>query len=130
MLQASSHLFCARRSEDGPSDASVEETITYEASKSGFMARTPAANDGNVVRLGERGGVAVDNFVGSVKQERWVGKGEGVEGGQDGMSGISEIVLSCWDEMSVPEQLGKMKCSTVGDIPDIFMRANMNPCYG
>lgn len=68
MLQARSHLFCTRRSEDSAGDASCEETVAHETSKSGFMARTTAADDRNVVRLGERRGVAVDNLVGAVEQ--------------------------------------------------------------
>lgn len=68
MLQARPHLFCTRRSEDSAGDASCEETVAHETSKSGFMARTTAADDRNVVRLGERGGVAVDNLVGAVEQ--------------------------------------------------------------
>ena len=96
MLQARSHLFCAWRSEDGTGDASVKETVAHKASESGLMARTTTTDDGNVMRLGERRGVAVDNFVGGVEQERWVGKGEGVEGRKDGMGGISEVVLCCW----------------------------------
>ena len=74
MLQASSHLFCAWRCEYGAGDASSKETVAYEPSESGFMARTTAADDGNVVGFGERRGVAVDNLVGFVEQERWIGK--------------------------------------------------------
>ena len=106
MLQACSYLFCSRRSEDGAGDASSEETVAHKASESGFMARTTAADDGNVVRLGERREVAVDNFIEGVDQERWVGKGEGVERGKDGVSGISEVVLCCWGKMSAPGPLG------------------------
>lgn len=51
MLQTRSDLFCARGSEDSASDASGEETITYKPSKSGFMARTTAADDRDVVGL-------------------------------------------------------------------------------
>ena len=105
MLQARSHLFRAWRSEDGAGDASGEETVAHEASEPRFMARTTAADDGNVVRLDNRRGVAVDNFVGSVEQERWVGKGQGVEGRKDGMCGITEVVLCCLSEMSTPGQL-------------------------
>lgn len=111
MLQARSHLFSAWRSKNGAGDASSEETVAYEASESGFMARTTAANDGNVVRLGERRGVTVHNFVGSVEQQRWVCQGEGMEGGKYGMGGIGEVVLCCWGEMSAPGQLGK-RCAT------------------
>lgn len=105
MLQARSHLFCARRSEDGAGDASGKETVAHEASEPRFMPRTTAADDGSVLRLGERRGVAIDNFVGGVEQERWVGKGKGVEGRKDGMCGISEVVLCCWNETSAPGQL-------------------------
>ncbi len=86
-------MFCAWRSEDSAGDACSEETIAYEASESGFMARTTTADDGNVVRFGERRGVAINYFVGLVEQERWVGEGERMEGGKDGMDGISEVVL-------------------------------------
>lgn len=106
MLQARSHLLRAWRSEDCAGDASGEEAVAYEASKSGFMARTTAANYGDVMGLGERRGVTVDNFVWGVEEERWVGKGEGVEGGKDGVGGISEVVLCCWGEMSAPGQRG------------------------
>lgn len=51
MLQARSHLFCAWRSEDGAGDAGGEETVTYEASESGLMTRTTAADNGNVFRI-------------------------------------------------------------------------------
>lgn len=67
MLQARSHLFCTWRSEDGAGDASGKETIAYEASESGFMTRTAAADDGDILGLGERRGVAVDDFVGGVE---------------------------------------------------------------
>lgn len=100
MLQTRSHLFCAWRSEDGAGNASGEETVAHEASETGFMARTTATDDGNIVRLGERRGIAVDNFVGGIEQERWVGKGEGVEGRKDSVGGISEVMLCCWVEMS------------------------------
>ena len=68
-------------------------------------ARTTAADDGNVVGLGDRRRVAVDNFVGGIEQERWVGKGQGVERRKDGVCGISEVVLCCWGEMSILGQL-------------------------
>lgn len=45
MLQARSHLFCTWRSEYGAGDASGEETVAYEASESGFMARTTTADN-------------------------------------------------------------------------------------
>ena len=95
MLQARSHLFCSRRSEDGAGNASSEETVAHEARKPRFMPRTTATNDGNVVRLGDRRGIAVDDFVGGIEQERWVGKGQRVEGRKDGVCGISEVVLCC-----------------------------------
>lgn len=93
MLQARSHLFCAWRSEDGAGDASGEEAVAYEASKSWLVARSTTADDGDIMGLGERRGIAVDDFVGSVEEERWIGKGEGMEGRKDGVSGISEVVL-------------------------------------
>ena len=78
------------------------------------MARTTAADDGNVVRLGDRRGIAVDNFVGGIEQERWVGKGQGVEGRKDGVCGISEVVLCSWGEMSTGlGQLLQMSYSTM-----------------
>ena len=67
MLQARPHLFCAWRSEDSAGDASSKETFAYETSESGFMSRTTAANDGNVMRLGERRGVTIDNLVSFVE---------------------------------------------------------------
>lgn len=79
MLQAHPHLFCAWRSEDSAGDASSEETVAYESSESGFMSRTTAADDGNIMRFRERRGVTIDNFVGFIKQKRWVGKGERME---------------------------------------------------
>lgn len=106
MLQARSHLFCAWRSEYSAGDASGEQTVAYEAGESGFMARTTATDDGNVVRLGERRGVAVDNFVWGVEQKRRIGKGKGVERGKDSVGRIIEVVLCCWGEMSAPGHLG------------------------
>ena len=79
MLQAHPHLFCAWRGEDRAGDASSEETVAYKSSESGFMSRTTAADDGNIVRFGERRGVTIDDFVGFIKQKRWVGKGERME---------------------------------------------------
>ena len=96
MLQARPHLFCAWRSEDSAGDASSEETITNKTSEPWFMSRTTTRDEGNVLRFGERRGVTIDNFVGFVEQKSWIGKGERVERGQDGMSGISEVVLCCW----------------------------------
>lgn len=98
MLQARPHLFCAWRGKDGAGDASSEETIAYESSESGFVSRTTAADDGNIVRFGQRRRVTVDDFVGLIKEKRWVGNGERVERGKDGMGGIGEVVLCCWAE--------------------------------
>lgn len=75
MLQARSYLFCSRRSEDGAGNASGEETVAHEAREPRFMPRTTATNNGNVVGLGDRRGVAVDNLVWGIEQERWVGEG-------------------------------------------------------
>lgn len=108
MLQARSHLFCAGRCEDGAGNTSGEETVAHEASEPRFMPRTTAADNGNVLRLDERRGVAVDNFVGGIEQERWIGKGKRVEGRKDGMCGINKVMLCCWGEMSTPGQLLQM----------------------
>ena len=105
MLQARPHLFCAWRSEDRAGDASGEETIAYETSEAGFVSRTTTGDDGNIVRIGERRRVTIDNFVGFVEQKRRVGKGERVERGEDRMGGISEVVLGCWGEVSAQGQL-------------------------
>ena len=95
MLQTCPDLFCARRSEYGAGDTSGEETIAHETSEPRLMSRTTAADDGNVVRCGKRRGISIDNLVGLVKQKRWIGQGEGVERGNNGMNGISEVVLCC-----------------------------------
>ena len=95
MLQARSHLFCAWRGENSAGDAGGEEALANEASESGLMARTTAADNGNVLRLAERRGVAIDNFIGGVEQERWISQSEGVEGGYNSVGGISEVVLCC-----------------------------------
>ena len=106
MLQARPHLLCAWRSKNGTGDTCRKETIAYESCETRFVAGTAATDDGNVVRLGKRRGVAIDNLVGSVEQERWVGESKGVEGGEDGVGGISEVVLCCWGEMSALGQSG------------------------
>ena len=50
--------------------------------------------------LGERRGIAIDDFVGGVEEKRWIGKGKGVKGGKDGVGGISKVVFCCRGEMS------------------------------
>ena len=95
MLQARSHLLGTWRSEDGAGNASSEQALTYKASESGFMARTTPTDDSNVARLRERRGIAIDDFIGCVEKERWVGKGERVKGRKDGMAGICKVVLCC-----------------------------------
>ena len=74
MLQARPHLFCAGRSEDRAGDTSSEETIAYETSESGFMSRTTAADDGDVLRFRERRRITIDDFVGFIEQERRIGQ--------------------------------------------------------
>ena len=95
MLQARPHLLCTWRSKDGAGDTCREETITYETCETRFVAGTAATDNRNVVRSGKRRGVAIDDFVCFVEQERWVGESERVEGGEDGVGGISEVVLCC-----------------------------------
>ena len=96
MLQARPDVFCAGRSEYGAGNTSGEETVAHETSESRFMSRTTTADDGNVVRLGKRREISIDNLVSLVEQERWIGQSEGVERGNDGMDWISEVVLCCW----------------------------------
>ena len=91
-------MFCARRSEYGAGDTSGKETVAHETSETRLMSRATAADDGNIVKCGKRRGISIDNLVGFVKQQRWIGQGEGVERGNNGMDGISEIVLCCWGE--------------------------------
>ena len=49
-----------------------------------------------------------------------------MEGGQDGVGGIGEVVLCCWHGMSAPWLLMWM---AEGDTPDIWMRADMDQNY-
>lgn len=76
--------------------------------------------------LRERRGIAVDDFVGGVEKERWVGQGKRVKGGKDGVGGINKVVFCCWGEMSALGQTEGTGYSAMGDIPDIFMRADLD----
>lgn len=52
-----------------------------------------------------------------------------MEARKDGVCGISEVVLCCWGGMSTLGRWLWMSQRTMGNIPDILMRDNLDDFY-
>ena len=74
MQQASSHLLSAWRCENGTSNAGSQEPVTYESSKTGFMARSAAANDRDIAWSGNRRRVPIDDLIIFITEHRRICK--------------------------------------------------------
>ena len=64
------------------------------------MTGTSTTDDGDILKIGDRRRVAVDNFILSVYKERRIGEGQGIEVRQDRINWVGKIMLCSYDELS------------------------------
>lgn len=100
MLQARPHLLRAWRSKDSTRNASSEKPIADKACEARLVTGTSTTDDGDILKIGDRRRVAVDNFILSVYKERRIGEGQGIEVRQDRIDWVGKIMLCSYDKLS------------------------------
>ena len=79
MLKTCSYLLCSRGSEDCTSNTGSEQAITYETRKARLVTRPTAAYNGNIMGIGDRGRITIDDLVRGVEEKRRISEGQRVE---------------------------------------------------
>ena len=79
MLETCSNLLRTRGSEDCTSNTGSEQAIADEARKARLVTRSSTAYNRNIMRVRDRGRIAVDDFVRGVEEKRGISEGQRIE---------------------------------------------------
>ena len=108
MLKTCSYLLGTRGSEDCTSNTGSEQAIADEARKARLVTRSTTTYNRNIMGVGDRGRITIDDFVRGVEEKRGISEGQRIEVRKNSRIWISEIMLRrCNKELVVFPEMGR-----------------------